>query len=1565
MRRHAALLALTALICSLAACQGSPLQSPGGPQAAQVPLPPAPQTRKEAHSAGSFASLTVESEEGQQEPLAVETLDVQVQIEGRLARTRVKQVFRNKLHRQAEGVYSFQLPDGASISRLQMDVEGQMMEGELVERERARQIYEDIVQRRKDPALLEWQGGNRFKTQIFPIPAQGTKTVILTYEERLSARQGRASYTYQMPRLEGDRHTPIGDFRFSLQADADSGTPTPQGYPAQVRRQDKDARVEYQATAFVPQGPLEVDFARAPRVDAEVRYARRDGQGFFQVDLIPQAKEAQPLERRDLVVVVDSSAGLGQPEVARGAWLASALIHDLGPQRRFLALHGDIEARACQQEPAGASQKQATFDCLASLDAGGATDLGALLEAAAGSAARLGDQVDIVLFTDGVASLGQLDADLLRDQWRRQAEQRPGWRLHTVGVGHGPDMGFLQSLARQSGGHALRVTPDQPPEAAHEELSWLLRSPLLTDLKLSVSQGQARDLEPGELPSLPYGAPLAVLGRLDSGPATIHLEAKYQGQTLRQEIQVQVPQSASDGLLPGFWARARIDSLQGAQAPREQVVALSKNFGVMSQYTSFLVLENQQAYERFQVERRQHAYQQQQPQEQRGEQFKNLEKGDGDLAKLLQEKEEEKKIVDKIDVADLKRDKDEAPEEEEVKELAKKTLTLSPRDTASNNGLLALRGNGDGEGGPGTLGEEEPEPKLEVLHKEIQSEHYGRGRLVRRTADGQGPKGGEGTLGGLGKVDSGGGSGSLGVAPFGQFGQGRGGGGVSERGLNARKPSAQGQRQQLGDADDSYAFGVAEGDLSTRRKAVPTLQVGQARVQGTCSKEVLVRVARRYQRQLTQCYERELVRNRDLAGKMTLELVIDTRGEVRGAFIKDDTLRNRRVASCITDRAKRWRFPTPYNDGICRFSYPITLDKLNKLSRLPHAPDKVDGDIALREAPLAVGYRDGEGLLRMFYASQRQLNACYHKHVRPDQPVHEPFKVEVQLNPTGQAVHTWAHTDLKQPRLQKCLEEVLMTWTLPGYQGPEHLRSSWELELRPGLRYHRATLQKEERDAWAQLAQAPQDPQLRRAWMLHALLLDPARAQKQWSQWKAEAIQAGRPERLLPLVDSALGARAFGEELAPLLLERARSRSLELQQPNEGQDGEGEPDTWLPWLREHAYQRGQGQELLQQLKALPMSPYEAQARLELLEILHRRARPEQQRDHLQQAAQHMSQDPWWTPARRFDALQGMEITALLVLQRDTCLALLEQGDARPQVMQEALRVHPYQQQGKLWPALERGCSPGGAYPLSACQQLFVPALREPSLSQKLHSLLEKRAFAELLEQRRRDMGNVQLIQQILEHKQRGGEAWGPTQRRLLSEMVEFNPHDHSARMIYARQHIQREGDVPGGCAQMAAAVQLDPSQRDTFRDMMRLRRDHPEQAQALRQCLVQGVSQLPVQRDISLLLTWEDPMADVDLHIHEASGEHVWYQDRESQKGGLLYYDITDGFGPEIYVLGGAPKGSYRLDVIYYSGQARDLRGTLTVLRHAGTSRETRQDFPFVLPSADREQPYTLTTLEL
>ncbi len=127
----------------------------------------------------------------------LQSLDIQVEVTGNIAATRYVMVFKNRTDKILEGELLFPMPDGVTVSHYALDINGKMREAVPVEKAKATQVFEEIEQRRVDPGLLERVEGNNFRTRIYPIPANGTRTISIGYEEELAAEKGY--FYYRLP----------------------------------------------------------------------------------------------------------------------------------------------------------------------------------------------------------------------------------------------------------------------------------------------------------------------------------------------------------------------------------------------------------------------------------------------------------------------------------------------------------------------------------------------------------------------------------------------------------------------------------------------------------------------------------------------------------------------------------------------------------------------------------------------------------------------------------------------------------------------------------------------------------------------------------------------------------------------------------------------------------------------------------------------------------------------------------------------------------------------------------------------------------------------------------------------------------------------------------------------------------------------------------------------------------------------------------------------------------------------------------------------------------------------
>jgi Ca-activated chloride channel family protein len=202
-------------------------------------------------------------------PLAVKYHHVTVRILDQVAVTEVDQVFINPTSYRLEGNYIFPIPRGAQIDRFAMEIDGRMTEAELLDAVKARQIYEDIVRRMRDPALLEYAGQGLFKVRIFPIEPRSEKRVRLSYTQVLRQESGLVKYEYPL-NTEKFSSQPVGNvsIKVDLSVGRDLQAIYSPSHSIDVRRPDpRHAVAGFEADRVRPDTDFQLYYSLTPDAD--------------------------------------------------------------------------------------------------------------------------------------------------------------------------------------------------------------------------------------------------------------------------------------------------------------------------------------------------------------------------------------------------------------------------------------------------------------------------------------------------------------------------------------------------------------------------------------------------------------------------------------------------------------------------------------------------------------------------------------------------------------------------------------------------------------------------------------------------------------------------------------------------------------------------------------------------------------------------------------------------------------------------------------------------------------------------------------------------------------------------------------------------------------------------------------------------------------------------------------------------------------------------------------------------------------------------------------------------
>jgi Ca-activated chloride channel family protein len=533
--------------------------------------------------------------------------EVRVDVRQGIATTTVEEVFLNETDRVLEGRYVFPVPASASVSRLALWVGDELVEGEMVERDRAARIFRGIVDdtvRPRDPALLEWAQGSELSLKIFPIPARGDRRVLLSYEEPLSELAGAGRYVYPLSAGE-DRGTKVGHLSVVVRIEGDDvidiATPS---HAAAITNERGATTVSFTADDVAPDRDFVLTWKK-PKREAAVAALDASTRSFLlraPVDL-PASADVPPARGSSRVVVLDASRSQSAGTLAAQASLATAAVAAMEEGDRFAVLACDS---ACTSYPedglatASPEMGEALRAWLARLTPKGSSDLGGAITA---GAQRLPptDGAQLILLSDGSPSSGELTVGAIVARARAALAGEADVRV--VGIGRSVDELVLRAVADGVEATYERLDPGASPARRIDEVVLGLAQPVVRGVEVELPSGATLAAAAPRALRLGDELQLAGAGGMGSGE-TLRLRGRLGQSPYERAFGVTVSDGPA-GLAGRAFARARIDALmrEGGAAHDAEIVDLSRRFFVLSRKTSLLVLENDAMFRAFGIER--------------------------------------------------------------------------------------------------------------------------------------------------------------------------------------------------------------------------------------------------------------------------------------------------------------------------------------------------------------------------------------------------------------------------------------------------------------------------------------------------------------------------------------------------------------------------------------------------------------------------------------------------------------------------------------------------------------------------------------------------------------------------------------------------------------------------------------------------------------------------------------------------------------------------------------------------------------------------------------------------
>ena len=536
---------------------------------------------------------------------------VSVSIDDQIATTKVDQVFINNSPLEIEGTYIFPLPEGVVMTRFVMYVEGKPLEAEFLDSDTARQIYEEIVRNRKDPAILEYVGRGAFRARVYPILPWGEKRIQLEYSEVLPYDAGLCKYEYPlntekfsyMPLelaevvVDLSSHVPIKSI----------WSPSHENKIAVDRWSENTARIVYAEENVTP----DIDFSLYYTVSAEdfglnlMTYREPPDDGFYVLMAAPKYEvSAEEVVNKNIVFVFDTSGSMvSDDKIGQAKDALEFCVRKLNERDEFNIISFSSSIRKFSLEPVRADEinVQSALRYIDNLSATGLTNINdALLEGLDQISLASNSLSMIIFLTDGLPTMGVTVNEQIIKNVTSTNEMTA--RLFVFGVGYDVNTILLDELALQNGGVSAYVRPEEDIEATISTFFSKVSNPVLSDVALDFGFINTFDRYPTQLPVLFAGSQLREFGRYrNSGDTAVTLSGMAGGRFREFSYDARfMAENTENDFIPRIWASRKIGYLidevrRNGETPElvEEIEALSIKYGIINEYISMLILEDE------------------------------------------------------------------------------------------------------------------------------------------------------------------------------------------------------------------------------------------------------------------------------------------------------------------------------------------------------------------------------------------------------------------------------------------------------------------------------------------------------------------------------------------------------------------------------------------------------------------------------------------------------------------------------------------------------------------------------------------------------------------------------------------------------------------------------------------------------------------------------------------------------------------------------------------------------------------------------------------------------------
>lgn len=536
----------------------------------------------------------------------VVSIDVDAVIKDQMAEVTVSQTLYNASNFALEVEIYFPLPNAGIVQNFTMMVDGKEVKGELMKQEDARGIYEEIVRRKKDPAIMEYVGYGLFKTSVFPIPVGQERKISVTYTQILERKMNLMNFTY-----------PFGTQKFSaralkslkFKARIESTTDIKNIYsPTDEIKTERDGnkkvKVSYEKSNYIPSTDFKMTWTTDnSEVGATLLSYKKEGEdGYFMLLASPSVPVSDVKTKKSIVFVLDRSGSMAGKKMEQSKKALEFVITNLNEGDEFnIVIYDDrVETFETGLITFNKDNYKRALDFVAGISDGGGTNISGGLTKGMELLQKTELPSYIVFLTDGLPTAGETNESKIASLVK--TSNKNNTRLFVFGVGNDVNARLLDRLSSENGGASEYVKPMEDIETAVASLYSSISSPLLTDIQITTDKFKLSSTYPETLPDMFKGGQIVWVGRYKSaGKDKLTIKGKANGGEKEYSYDVEFAgegENSDFSYVEKIWASRRVAHLINEidlngknEELMNELVKLSKDYGILTPYTAFLARE--------------------------------------------------------------------------------------------------------------------------------------------------------------------------------------------------------------------------------------------------------------------------------------------------------------------------------------------------------------------------------------------------------------------------------------------------------------------------------------------------------------------------------------------------------------------------------------------------------------------------------------------------------------------------------------------------------------------------------------------------------------------------------------------------------------------------------------------------------------------------------------------------------------------------------------------------------------------------------------------------------------